>query len=436
VGVSVREFIEILLTVARRRWLVILLPILIFTGLSVLAAKYWPQTYIARTLIMLQEGQVADPLNYGGRALRRTQLRGAALDALLKSDRVLEGAIRDFYSDQKPLTRKQLEDEKTSLRKEIVVGVVGQEFINIELRQTNPNGLADRLTIIVTRFLERLFSKQDAIMTARQFALQQRKHDLESSEQTLIAWFGRHQPLIKTSASAASVEQLLSLQKARSAAEKKLINAAASVIQGPAEMTKIIATLTQAKQYPLRFSSGNATSTLPQDMQQLVAFLDSYQETNKSLNKALRTLVAITETNLQSSNLAVSPTHQEFENLVSRYNENRRQLATHSARAGNARAPTLPPFGLINPELIRIIDKPQDPTSPATSILKIIIACMAAGIGLGIGLAALAEQVDDTLYETRGLSHLTGIDLVIPMPMADPTKDVVLASAPIPSPPT
>jgi len=208
VGVNVREFIEILLTVARRRWLVILLPILVFAGLSVLAVKYWPRTYITRTLVMLQEGQAADPLNGGGPAMRRTQLRGAALDTLLKSERVLRGAILDFNLGQKPLTAREFEDEIRSLRKQIFVGVVGQEFIEIELRQAERDGISDRLSIIVTRFLERLFSRQDAIKTARQFALERRKRDLVIAEDALTNWFETHEASISSDQLGAFIKQI------------------------------------------------------------------------------------------------------------------------------------------------------------------------------------------------------------------------------------
>ena len=68
--------------------------------------------------------------------------------------------------------------------------------------------------------------------------------------------------------------------------------------------------------------------------------------------------------------------------------------------------------------------------SPATSILKIIVACMAAGIGLGVGMAALAEQFDDTIYDARDLGRLSGIDVVIQLPKLDPQSKELMDQVP------
>ncbi|MGI9424904.1 MAG: hypothetical protein ACR2PA_17030 [Hyphomicrobiaceae bacterium] len=416
---NVREFIQILLTVALRRWLVILLPIILFSGFGVLAVKYWPRTFEARTLIMLQEGQAADPLNYGGRAARRTQLRGAALDTLLKSERVLRGAILDFNLGQEPLSPKKLEAEIKSLRREIFVGVVGQEFIEIELRQSDPVGLADRLSIIVTRFLERLLSRKDAMKTARQFALEQRKRDLEHAEKTLAEWFERHQALIANEQIKADVKRIAALQKTRSEAEQKLIDAAGPILQGPVELTNIVATLAQARQFPLGATSGVGPQRTAQ-VKRLEVLFEYYEGLNTSLVQAQRASVAAVQQSLQSAQSASGPVYQELQSLEARYNEAVEQYTAHRAQANKSKAPALPPFGLINPELIRIIDEPYDPVSPTSSVLKIVLACLAAGIGLGVGLAALAEQIDDTLYDAGGLNRLSGIDVVIPLPKMDP----------------
>ena len=433
-GTNVREFIQILLAVAQRRWLLILLPIVLFIGLSVLAGIFWPRTYVARTLIMLQEGQATDPLNYGGRAARRTQLRVAALDTLLKSERVLRSAILEYNLSKKPLNPIEFEQEIASLRKQINVGVVGQEFIEIELRDSNPDGLADRLSTIMTRFLERLFSREDSMKTARQFALDRRKRDLELVEHTLADWLVRHQDLVAIDQVKVDIKRIAELQKNRSEAEKRLIDAAGPIIQGPIELTNIVAMLARARQFPLHVSSGVGGPKRSAGMKQLKELFENYEAVNKSLVEGLRSNVAVTEKRLRSSNLAFGPVHQDLRRLVARYTEAVDQYRAHRAQSNKSKAPSLPPFGLINPELIRIIDEPKDPVSPSNSILKIIVACLVAGIGLGAGLAALSEQIDDTLYDARELGRLSGIDVVIRVPKIDPQSgELDRPSAPTPS---
>ena len=53
--VSLARLIEALLASARRRLSLILVPILVFAGFSILAATLWPRLYASTALLMLQE---------------------------------------------------------------------------------------------------------------------------------------------------------------------------------------------------------------------------------------------------------------------------------------------------------------------------------------------------------------------------------------------
>ena len=419
-SVNVSEFIQILLTVGWRRRLLILFPITIFIGISVLASTFFPRTYISRTLIMLQEGQAADPLNYGSGAAQRTQLRKAEVETLLKSERVLRGAVLDFNLGKKPLTPKQIEDEIKDLRDDIQVGVVGREFISVELHAGYRVGLADSLSIIMTRFFERLFSREDAMKTARQFAYEQRKRDLQHAEKALTVWFERHGSAIVNENIKADIEKIAALRKRRAQSEEQLIEAASAVLTGPIELTNVAATLAQARQFRFGTVGQGVDERRSERLRELDALFQNYETVNRSLVSAQRSAITRIEQGLKAAQLDNAPLYQELRRVEARFNESVDQYSAHQAQANKSRAPTLPPFGLINPELIRIIDEPRDPVSPATSILKILLACLAAGIGLGVGLAALAEQIDDTLYDARDLGRLTGVDVVIQLPMLDP----------------
>ena len=416
--VNVSEFLQILLTVAWRRKLLIIFPILIFAGLSVVAARYWPRTYIAQTLIMLQEGKAADPLNYGGGRTQRTQLRKAEVDTLLKSERVLRGAVLDFNIGGKALTPKDIENEIKDLRDIIHVKIVGREFVSVELHGQNPVGMADRLSIIVTRFFERLFSRVDEMKTARQFAFEQRKRDLEISENALSEWVARNGALIASDNINDNIARIAELKRKRSEAEQRLKEEARFTIQGPVELNTILSSLSQSRRSSLYAGSNSDSGTLAQTGE-LERLLQAYEDVHSSLVEVQRSTIAAINLALKSSQSASGPVHLELVALKARHNEAVEQFKAHMAQAKKSKAPALPPFGLINPELIRVVDEPHDPVSPATSILKIILACAAAGIGLGVGMAALAEQFDDTIYDARDLGRLSGIDIVISLPEMD-----------------
>jgi len=203
------------------------------------------------------------------------------------------------------------------------------------------------------------------------------------------------------------------------------------------ELTNIVAALAKVRQFPFASSAQGNAPKRSEGMEQLADVFETYEGMNRALVKALRASVASVMQSLKSSPQAFGALHRELKSLAARHEEAVEQYTAHRQQANKSRAPTLPPFGLINPELIRIIDEPKDPASPSTSILKIILACLAAGIGLGVGLAALAEQIDDTLYDARNLSRLTGVDLVIAMPKLDPhSKGLDDAFAPPDAAPT
>lgn len=124
---------------------------------------------------------------------------------------------------------------------------------------------------------------------------------------------------------------------------------------------------------------------------------------------------------------------EEWKNLETPYAEAATQHTRHLENSQRGSGPSLTPFGLIAPDSIRIIDEPRDPILPSTSLLKIVLACLGAGIGLAAGFAALAEQLDDRIYDSRGLAALTGVDAVYRVHFndsVDNTKVVALYSSP------
>jgi hypothetical protein len=80
--------VRALLTSGWRRRYLLLVPVLIMLPMSMMWALYGPRTYVAKSLMLLQEATSTNPLakDSGGQATR-IQERIAGLQALLKSDR-------------------------------------------------------------------------------------------------------------------------------------------------------------------------------------------------------------------------------------------------------------------------------------------------------------------------------------------------------------
>ena len=234
-NVNLSQLIDLMLSAGLRRWRLIFYPLALFSALSVIALFYWPRGYTTHTLIMLQEREVANPLSSGGAVSREGRLRADEIDALLKSERVLANAVLDMLAGQKPLTEKQLDAEVRDLRKALTVRVVGSEFIQIDLRDSQANGLGERLSIIMTRFFERLLSRQESVKTARQFSLEQRKRDVDTAKRAFDDWISRNNAsptgsggTSKDQAAAAVADAQLKLAMSR----QRLVDSAAGLFAG------------------------------------------------------------------------------------------------------------------------------------------------------------------------------------------------------------
>lgn len=430
-NLSIAEVLEIVINAAWRRKRLIIAPILVFSALAVLAVFAWPRTYATRALLMLQEQGSSDPLSIGGGTTRQGRLKAEEIDMLLKSERVLFGAILDFNVGNKPLSARDLEGEIRSLRKRIGVGVVGTDFIEVELRDSQRAGIGERLSIIMTRFFERLLEREDSMTTARAFALQQRHRAVAATGAAIEDWATR----AKTAGATGSNidDRLAELQKKYASLEEKLKQSAGTLLPADANLGMldqlINEELRQATGRSRRADSLAGLSDRVSELKSLEAELSAY----RSVGAEISELVTANAREMAHSlrNLPPNPDNKvtellsEWESLDARYAEATEHYGKHVLRAKKGSGPSMAPFGLIAPDSIRIIDEPRDPEIPVTSLLKILVACLAAGLGMGAGLATLAEQLDDRIYDQRNLGNLVGVDAVFRVPAMSSDLEVV-----------
>jgi capsular polysaccharide biosynthesis protein len=69
------------------------------------------------------------------------------------------------------------------------------------------------------------------------------------------------------------------------------------------------------------------------------------------------------------------------------------------------------------PERIKVIDRPFEPTAPIKPMTMIFaLAGIAAGLALGIGLAALFDLMDGSLRGIRATEKLLGVPVLARLP--------------------
>ena len=159
----------------RRRFLLIV-PILVMIPISLAAAFMLPRTYVARTLLVTQEGEASFLGRDAGQAVSPSQ-RVAGLEALLKSDQVLLPIVSaENPGDDNTSARRKVAE----LRRALSIELIGTDFLEIELKGSQQEGLGKKLHHILTRLFEVLLTENAP--TATQIVLQSSLEELRAAE--------------------------------------------------------------------------------------------------------------------------------------------------------------------------------------------------------------------------------------------------------------
>lgn len=419
VNISLSRFIAELLAAGRRRWLLIIIPIVIFSIFSVIVAKYWPRIYTSTALLMLQENDKWSPLGRQNAPSWDSRLRADEVEALLKSEKLMGAAVLDMQNGSQPLTVTEIDNAVRFWRSALSVKVVGNDFIQIELKDDDPRMLAQRLTIFVSRFLESLLARQENLKGARQFAIQQRELEVKTAERELAAWNSRNPtsfpaPDEATERSGAKEAAAKALAQSRADIEVK----AGQILGKVVPYTQLAQAVADARKV---IDTARNTSDGKRDTRGSVDPA-ALEELERSLAEIAARTRQVTETPAKSAKTRDEIAHAQSLSrqrtlLENRLSNAKALLETHRrllVQGGNAT-----PLGLSAPEQIRVVDEPRVPTFPSNSIFKVILMCLAAGIGIGIGLAVIAEQLDDRMYSVDVIERIVGAPMIARLPSFD-----------------
>jgi uncharacterized protein involved in exopolysaccharide biosynthesis len=410
----------ILLAAWRRRKL-LLLPVLFTLPLSLLWWQLGPRTYVATSLMLLQEGGSSNPLIRDVPVVPsgRIQERIAGLQALLKSDRVLGNVYRDLHNDP---SRANIDFAawRAGFSRSLSVELIGTDFLEFQLKDSNPQGMGKKLESVTSRFLEALLPDQNSTY-ASQVLLERRKEDLENAQRKLLMFRQRtserfpqglgasHNRLAEARASLKQSEddlkrivQEISERRARlPGASPSTSRVEQEIAQVRAEMAKLHASegtaQVQLAQAQSRLSDLLAIRELDQRRGAIEADIRDQSQRMEGLVRAVRQTEPIAEQLAQLERQSAEA-KEALDEYARRY-----QRATSSRN----------PSGILNaPERIKLIDAPRDPEMPTASALRTAILALLSSIALGIGLTLLAELLDQRLRSPDELADATGLPVL------------------------
>jgi capsular polysaccharide biosynthesis protein len=338
----------------RRRFLVIV-PVLLMIPLSIAAAFLLPRTYIARTLLVMQEGEQSNPLARDNPTPAVLNQRVQGLDALLKSDQVLLPFVQggDTKLPADTASRQKIEQ----LRRDLSLELVGSDFLEIQLRGAKKEGLGSQLQQVLNRFFEVLLA-EDA-PNAGQIIVQSRSDELKTAE------------------------------NARAAAQTKLKNILPAGLDDATHQLQILAAQLQSDQQKLEAAA-------PTEKQKLT---DEIKETEAATTRLKAKIAQYLDADrqLQVSNREVAALRETYQNYLNRY-----------GNLGTTRG-----VGVLSaPGRIKVIDPPHDPLNATISRLRFLIAGVVGALLLGIGLAWAAEVLDSTVRYPDQLAAASGVPVL------------------------
>lgn len=390
----------------RRRYL-FLLPFLLSIPLCFGYVMFGPRPYVSKALLLLQERESSreNPLFRDLPNYVNMQERIGGLQALLKSDRVMTAVMQDIAGDDLPTTAKGVALLKKRIADSITMDLAGNDFLQIQMKDTSPAGLGTKLEAVVTRFIEALLPEQE-LASAMQVLVEKRKEELDSLEVV----YGRIR-----NATAARMETLkrespfLAEQRAeltRATAARNELNAAIATLRKQVEAdTKSSDKSAQAADRATELKAAEARSAaMERQFHTLNATVGKQTEQSQELRQLEQQLKSI-----------------EAEALKARtaYLAASKRFQSPSSSGGSAT--------LLNaPQRIKLLDPPQDPVFPATPAFKILLAIIAATMLAAIGLVVAAELLDTRLRTEQQFGRLTGLPVIARLP----SRGTALSGAP------
>lgn len=447
-----QRFLIILESAWRRRYLIVI-PILLVPIIGFTIGKLAPKYYDSHTSMLIQETAKMNPFLEDLAVSTMLKERLSSLQTLLHSRHILGLVAKERGYVHESMSPQAIDNAIAELSNNLSVTMAGKDLIRIDYRSSSPEGMKDTLDAVSRHFTEQLLAPERSSMKdSSQFLsdnIKHRRQELDLAEEKLAEFKSRSDTTlpemqITSLARLTKLKQRLYERQAELAGAKKRLGSIdlqlskTNPVIGKLEEQIIRIrgelTLLQAKYTPqhskvqgkLRnlnrleeertrllsqtqpgisseqlwdIASSNSVDNLSKAPPILLSQLEELQKTTSKVDAlteethVLKTMIKDLE--IQASNFGNNEKELYqlqrdlvlkrglYDDLVERF-----EMAklTHS-------------LGIFEQEKrVKIIDRPYKPNSPSNlPNLLFIIAGIFGGIGLGTGLAVIAELCDTTI---------------------------------------
>lgn len=178
---TISEYLVLLLDVIRRRWRIAALALMCVLPFALAAIQLTPVKYTAKSLLLLH----ADRNNTMPQSRQQILEQVVAIEAWLKSDPVMQELLPQIMDDADISDPANLSVLLDIARASIHFELLGGSALEISLDGKAPEGLGQKLEVILARIMEGLSGPNHGILSAPQFALLKRSENVENEKKAL-----------------------------------------------------------------------------------------------------------------------------------------------------------------------------------------------------------------------------------------------------------
>ena len=465
-----------LLNAAWRRRYMIYIPIVVMPIVGFFVSFVAPKYYEAHTTILLQDTTALNPILEDFSISTNLEERQLALKLLLKSRKVLKGVAETVGFIDQDSSQEDVDEAINELSRSLSV-VFGGELIKIYYRSTEKTDIKELLTKVTNHFLSLVQAPQKSWqITSTEFLKQQVNHrhqDLSDAELKLSSYKAEY-ALELPELHKANVTRLAELRQLLMEKETELAGAEAAMTEFSGNLAqtnpvigkleeRIINTRTELSMLRSRYTEkhskvqatvreldrlkterqrmiAESSKLKTEDIQRLWNLAASTPTVSGENQQGQTTILASQLQAVQEAKAKVTSLKNEVKNIktqagmlqekVQQFADIERTLI-ELQRDFNIKQKLYDDFlnryvmAKVTEDLsvyeeserVKIIDEPFNPSSPnQLPISLFVIAGLFAGLGIGTGLAAIAEISDTTLRLQDTIEQLSGIPVLARIP--------------------
>ncbi len=475
---SLSELVSLTISCAWRRRYLIAIPILTMPILGAIAGHFAPKAYEARMTILVQEPDKLNPILNDLAIGANLKDRMPSLQALLTSKHVLIDVLKDLGQIGPNTDQKTIDFGVSNLGRALTSNLIGAELIELKIRSSYPQGLSKTLNAVGARFIERVVAPgRGSVDSSEAFLkseLDKSTAELDAAEQQFTEFKSRNGeklPALYT----ANVTRLAALQGSLEEKRIELATADASfedlrkrvstlnpvvgrleetIVQTTSELAALrtrytdehsevqaaerkLARLEEERSAVLASTShengadmqrlwnlaaGVATSGDKVNAPLLVEQMTQIQEADTkraALHTEVEQLTAAVE-QLRGAIAEFAPIEQQQQELERSIASAREQHDMLAKRYEMARL-TGSLGRYEEPERVKIIDMPQEPSGPVTPpAILFVIGGLVGGLALGAGLATVFDVLDPRLRRVKDFEDASGLPVLAFVPRIGP----------------